>query len=287
MHRRQFHVLCASGAVIATTQSFLSAADKIEAADKAKWGNLTATFIYDGEPPEPIRLKVDKDKEAIKEPLFDRSLMVDAKTKGIANVVTWLYLAKDAKLPAIHPSYEAVAKKEVVVTYRNAQFEPYVSAVRTGQTLVFKNVDHMGHNAKGEFRNAGFQQLIPAAGDEKYVFTKPESVPSPVACAIHSWMSAYVLVKDHPYFGISNGDGKLSINSLPVGRHTFVVWHQLPGFITDVKRKSKAETWKLGRVTVDIEAGDNDLGEIVFKPEQNLNRSPVIAGPPKPSHSAR
>lgn len=84
----------------------------------------------------------------------------------------------------------------------------------------------------------------------------------------YSWMSGYLLVLDHPYMAVSDKQGKLQIKNLPVGTHTFVLFHELTGFIREAKRKGEVQEFKFGRLTVDIKPGDNDLGEFVIKPEK-------------------
>jgi len=128
MHRHSWLFnFCFWSALALCSQAAFSAEDKgkkdpkVEdkpaavADDKLKWGNLSATFIYDGEPPEPRELKIDKDREFYKDPIFDASLLVDEKSKGIANVVTWLYVPNGEKPPPIHASYSERAKQDVVL----------------------------------------------------------------------------------------------------------------------------------------------------------------------------
>ena len=50
-----------------------------------------------------------------------------------------------------------------------------------------------------------------------------------VKCDVHPWMSAYVAVFDHPFFGTSGADGKWTIKNLPDGDYTLVAWHEKLG----------------------------------------------------------
>jgi hypothetical protein len=235
--------------------------------DKTEWGNLDATFLYDGEPPQPVEITIDKDRDFIKGPLFDPSLRVDPKTKGIANVVVWLDVAKGGKLPPIHPSYDEPAKRPVTLSYRNGEFEPHIVVVRTKQELVLRNADKIGYAAKGDFfKNTPWHELMPAGAVQRKVFDHSESRPCPIACLIHPWMYSLIVIKDHPYAAISQQDGKIQIKNLPVGTHSFAIWHERMGIIKDAQRDGKPENWPDGLVTIDIKPGDNDLGKIEFKP---------------------
>jgi hypothetical protein len=262
MDRRTFTQSIAVGAITAAS-GVAFAKD-----DKNLWGNLTATFVYDGEPPEPIRLRVDKDEGVAKGPIFSRDLVVDAKSKGIGFVCIWLHVQSKSPVPKIHPDYAEAAKKPVTITFSGLQLEPHIVSVRTGQTLIIDNLDPLGHNPSEapSAKNSPLSRVIAAGGPTERVLKHAEPIPYPIACSIHPWESARVLVKDHPYVGISNRDGKVVIKNLPVGKHTFAVWQESGGFVSDLKRDGKPEKWKAGRVTIDIKPGDNDLGKIEFIP---------------------
>jgi len=62
-------------------------------------------------------------------------------------------------------------------------------------------------------------------------FRKPESFPFMISCDFHPWMKGYWLVVDHPYAALTSKDGKFEIDQLPVGVHTFKIWHERPGYL--------------------------------------------------------
>ena len=49
----------------------------------------------------------------------------------------------------------------------------------------------------------------------------------PVFCDIHSHMSAYILVFNHPFFAVTDDDGRYAIPSVPPGTYTLLVWSEL------------------------------------------------------------
>jgi hypothetical protein len=78
-------------------------------------------------------------------------------------------------------------------------------------------------------------------------------------------MNSYMLVRDNPYFAVTDKDGNFSIKNIPVGEHTFVVWHET-GYLVDVTVDGKATKWQIGdrakgRVKLAIKAGTNSLGK--------------------------
>ena len=56
-------------------------------------------------------------------------------------------------------------------------------------------------------------------------------------CNIHPWMSAQWFIVDHPYAAITDKDGKFKIENLPVGKHEFIIHHQLAGMVHYPEKK--------------------------------------------------
>ncbi len=228
-----------------------------------EWGDLSATFVYGGDAPTASLLTATKDQEVCgKQKLFDESVVVNSGNNGIANVVGYLYLKRGAEAP-IHESYAETAGAEVPLDNLDCRFDPHICAMRTSQTLLIGNKDPIGHNTKIDAaKNPAVNDIIPADGSTTKKFEIEERLPVRVSCSIHPWMNGWLLVKENPYFAVSDADGKLEIKNLPAGTWTFQFWHEVPGYIADVSKDGAAEQWKKGRVEIEIKAGDNDLGQI-------------------------
>lgn len=230
-----------------------------------EWGDLDGTFLFKGTPPTPAKIRPEKDPEFCgKHELFEEALTVNKENHGIANVVVYLM---DTAKPKIHPDYEKTAKEKITIDNENCRFAPHILAVRVGQPLVIGNKDPIAHNTKGEFfKNNPFNDLIPAKGSIEKTFTAEEATPSGLSCSIHPWMNAYLLIRDNPYFAVSDKDGKIAIKNLPVGEHTFVVWSNK--FISNVTVNGKAPmpAWARGRVKMNIKPGQNSLGKVEVTP---------------------
>ena len=73
----------------------------------------------------------------------------------------------------------------------------------------------------------------------------------PFKCDVHGWMSAYVGVLDHPYFGTTAPDGKVVIGNLPPGTYTIEAWHEQLGTktqqVTIAARESKDVSFAFAR----------------------------------------
>ena len=91
-------------------------------------------------------------------------------------------------------------------------FRPRVQGVRVGQELVMRNSDPLLHNVRSlSFRNKAFNVAQPSnSEDRKWVFKKGERAVK-IECDIHSWMTAYFFVMEHPYFAVTNEKGEFKI----------------------------------------------------------------------------
>lgn len=108
---------------------------------------------------------------------------------------------------------------------RNETFIPRLLAVQTGTTVDFPNSDFTYHNVFSLSRARRFDLGRYAAGKSKAVrFDRPGVVR--VFCDIHSHMSAFVVVFNHPYFRVTDADGRFRIDNVPPGTYTVVGWYE-------------------------------------------------------------
>jgi len=233
-----------------------------------EWGDLTATFVYDGPPPAPVKATVNKDVEYCgKFNVVDESLTVNPKNGGVANLLCFLYVGRGGEKPPVHPDFAKSATDEIKLDNDKCRFHPYFTVLRTTQTLLVGNSDTVAHNTNiTALDNPPQNILIPASGELKMTFPAEERFPMQVVCNIHPWMHGKVVVKEHPYVAVTNSDGKLTIKNLPVGTWTFQFWHERPGYVTEVSVDGQPTTWTRGRVELTIKPGPNDLGEIKLAP---------------------
>jgi hypothetical protein len=231
------------------------------------WGALTGRFVYDGPAPERKPVTITKDPEFCgKTPPLVEDVVVNPENGGIQNVVVMLYVKPRQKAPAAHPDYAAQLSEPVRLDNVNCRFEPHICVVRAGQKLIIGNKDEVGHNTKADLAGAPFNELIGAGNDVEKSINSAERAPAPVGCNIHPWMSAYMVVAEHPYVAVTDQDGNFKIENLPTGEWTFQVWQEKAGYVENVSQDGKAQEWSKGRPTFTIAAGENNLGEIKVAP---------------------
>jgi hypothetical protein len=236
----------------------------LSAADE--WGDLAVRFVFDGEPPEPRQLVVDKDQAFCKQAIFAESLVVDSKDRGIANLVIGLAPAGGAVVP-VHADYEKTAKESVSLTAKSCRFEPHVVLARSTQSLKLGNSDPIGYCVRGQLQhNNPFSFICPADKDQTVVFERAERLPAPIDCAIHAWMRAWVFVHDNPYAAKSDSSGKLALANVPQGKWTFRLWHERAGYVRSVHLGGADVDWPRAGLAIEIKPGRNDLGDVLVKP---------------------
>lgn len=232
-----------------------------------EWANVKVQVVWAGPGTKPRKLDVNKDQAAClaKGDLHSDELIIDPKTMGVKNVMVWLAPEPKSKL-AIHPDLTAVPKDEVVIDQPMCMFEPRITMMREGQTLVIKNSANILHNAKviGDPKiNSTFSLAIPAGQSIKKML-KAEKKPMLLACDVHGWMAGRLGVFDHPYYGLTKADGTLEIKNAPVGKCRLFVQHEVVGWLHKKPAVGKLSDGE----PIEITAGGKILDVIKMKPPE-------------------
>jgi hypothetical protein len=181
----------------------------------------------------PLNVNVNAAQCLVKGPILDESILVNPKSRGVKNVV--VYLRPDNKMPnatfaaaEIHPNDAKRKPTEVVIDQPCCMFVDRVTCARVGDTVVVKNPVAFAHNFFWDSANNGSHNVnVPAPGQWK--MPKPlvqEATPIQYKCTIHPWMAGYVRIFDHPYFAVTDEDGKFEIKNAPAGKFRIVYWHE-------------------------------------------------------------
>jgi plastocyanin len=122
-------------------------------------------------------------------------------------------------------AFEQSEPGQAVMDQRNETFVPHLLAVTTGTVVAFPNSDRIYHNVFSLSKAARFDLGRYAVGRSKSVrFDRPGIVR--VFCDIHSHMSAFILVFSHPFFAITDVDGRYRIDNVPPGTYNVIAWHE-------------------------------------------------------------
>jgi hypothetical protein len=189
-------------------------------------------------------------------PIPNEQWVVNPENRGTRWVVVFLKGTKNKRL-LIHDSLKEPNPKEIVLDQPACRFEPHVMALRRGQKLVSKNPAPVAHNIQIQGIRSAFNVTLPPGSSHTFEL-EPEFGPLKMACSVHPWMQAYTWVFDHPYFAITDADGRFEIKLAPAGTQTLVVWQETASYVPDAKGRS-----------IEIKPdGVLDLGEIAVKPTE-------------------
>jgi len=113
-----------------------------------------------------------------------------------------------------------------VVDQMNLVFIPHVIAVQKGTTIDFPNSDQVRHNvfSPPDCCNQFNLGTYDVGASKPVNFDKSCEVP--LLCNVHAEMSAFVVVFDNPYFGVTAKDGSFTINNVPPGTYKLKTWHE-------------------------------------------------------------
>ncbi len=158
-----------------------------------------------------------------------------SKAHAAGNVVLWLTpdgAAPVAGVPVLQDT------NRLTLVQRNKSFEPHVLVVPVGAAVEFPNRDPFFHNVFSLFEGKRFDLgLYEAGSTRKVIFDKPGI--SYIFCNIHSEMSAVVIAVSTPYYGSSDGRGRVAIRQVPSGRYTLRIWYEqaLPEELNNLTRE--------------------------------------------------
>jgi mono/diheme cytochrome c family protein len=195
---------------------------------------LTGRVVFSGMPPvlPPLAKqgKAAKDANicAANADIPNESLLVDPKTRGLANVFVYLATAPEGPRPAANSTTPLVFER------KECRFQPHAMIAHIGQPITLANADPLATNFHiFPIKNTPMNVMVAPNGKFKkpLVYKNAEQVPIAVRCDIHSWMKAYHLPLDHPYAAITDAQGQFKIAGLPPGTHSFIIWHEDAGFL--------------------------------------------------------
>ena len=197
--------------------------------DAATAGHVTGSVTLEGVPPanEPIRMNADP--VCVKEAKGEQRQETFVVGAGGALSNVFVYV-KDGLDGYVHDVPAEVA----TLDQKGCRYVPHVFGVRVGQPLEILNSDPTLHNIHAQpSANQEFNVGQPVQGMKTArTFTRPE-VMVPFKCDVHGWMNAYAGVLDHPYFAVTDAEGRFELKSLPPGTYTVEAWHERLGTATE------------------------------------------------------
>jgi hypothetical protein len=181
-------------------------------------GSVTGTIKLDGVvKPDTTPITIDQKVCGTHVPSA-----IDATPNGLGDVIVWIADAKTGKqLPIM---------RRIELSSEDCELDPRVQATVSGSTVNVFNDDKALH--KLVFLDAATGdtiQRMPFFNNGQVVASEKLAKHAgivEVRCVQHPWSRAFIATFDHPYFAVTEKDGKFAIDSLPPGKYTVNVWHE-------------------------------------------------------------
>jgi hypothetical protein len=234
-------------------------------------GTLKGMVILKGPKPDLSRETADlkaqmekKDKAhcidgAPADQVVDQTLRVGANN-GVGYAVVWLRPPDGQFFKVEKDKLGDSVPMTVALDQPHCAFVPHVlalfpsfpdpskpsSQVRSGQKFIVKNSAGTSHNTllKGDVKNPEVNKTLEPKS-EMEVKLNPSREPVTIRCNIHTWMTGYAWVFDHPYAAVTKESdkdddpafGTYEIKNVPLGVKGMrvVVWHERTNFVPDQK----------------------------------------------------
>jgi plastocyanin len=211
--------------------------------DESTAARITGKVAFEGTPKPNAVINMASDPacaSANQGAVTSESILVD--NGGLQNVFVYIKDGLGNKYLYDMPT------EPVVLDQKGCHYTPHVVGLRATQPLQVVNSDNTLHNVHGmPEKNVEFNQGQPVPGMKNTVTFKVPEVLIPFKCDVHSWMYAYVGVVSHPYFAVSDKQGKFELRTIPPGTYEIEAVHE-----------------KLGRQTQTVTLGEKDAKEITF-----------------------
>ncbi len=209
-----------------TPQQPAQAAATTPAFDPATAASLTGHITVDGPLPPAEVIRMDGDPKCVTAAAGETrgtEYFVSSDGKSLGNVFVYI---KDGLPPRLY----AVPNEPVVFDQQKCRYVPRVVGVQVGQPFEIRNSDPLLHNVHAEGAvNRPFDVGQPLQGIKTTKSFTTREVMIPVKCQVHAWMRGYIGVLEHPFFAVTDADGRFSIPQLPPGTYTIEAWHERLG----------------------------------------------------------
>jgi plastocyanin len=124
------------------------------------------------------------------------------------------------------PAFGELPRGHARLDQRGERFIPHVLAITVGTVVDFPNNDAEFHDVFSLSKTKTFNLgSYPKGQSRSLLFDRPGIVP--VSCDIHRHMSAYILVFSHPFFSVTDEDGRYQIENVPPGTYTLTAWSEV------------------------------------------------------------
>lgn len=143
------------------------------------------------------------------------SVRIDDGRRPLADAVVEL---------AVPDAGATVAPTRHYIDQKDETFIPYLTVLRRGDSIEFRNSDYTRHHVYTFSPVHPFEFVVPSGATSEPVTFDKAGVAA-VGCNIHDRMIAYVFVSDAAHVGQSGPDGVVRFDGVAPGRYRLHAWH--------------------------------------------------------------
>ncbi len=192
-------------------------------------GTIQGVVKFTGTAPQMPKLLTGADPECAKTEKFAETVVVNAN-QTLRDVLVRVQ-------PGTVPGW--IPAETLQLDQKDCVYRPRVQGGVVGQTLEVRNSDQTMHNVHGKEMKLGKRQAqrslfnSPQVAGSKPITRTLEAVDvMQMKCDAHAWMTAYIVLSDQPYYGVTDDQGAFTIADVPVGAIKLQSWHALYGLKT-------------------------------------------------------
>ena len=180
---------------------------------------VSGRIVFEGTAPPPEQVEVKSDITTCGNSKEVKKLVL-GEGGGVVDAVITIIGTQGTVIP-----------KDGVLDQKSCEFVPHVQVLPVGSKLKITSSDSVLHNSHGfnEDGSTAFNIAVPIAGMELPTTIKQPGVVKLRCDAGHTWMSAYVVGVDHPYYAVTDENGNFAIENVPPGNYEIEVWHEWIG----------------------------------------------------------
>ncbi len=187
-------------------------------------GTIRGTVTLEGDASKFLPIEIGKDVAVCGASKSTPRLSI-GKGNGVGESLVVLEGIRAGKAP--------VSGSVPVIAQKNCTYVPHLILVPKGSPLEIVNDDPVLHNVHvyegGKGDKSIFNIAQPIRGHHttiKAALFTDAGIYRAICDAGHPWMSAYVVVMDHPYYAVTDEDGHFVLDNVPPGTYTLKLWHE-------------------------------------------------------------
>lgn len=184
-------------------------------------GTISGTVKWSGPLPRIPAYPIDKDPQVCdpdSHKVRDLDRLIVGPQNGVANTVVFLKDISRGKAMDIPAPRRSLDQKQ-------CRYEPHILLVPENGPLQMKSSDAVLHTVHMD--GAASYNLPFPFTDRTVTRNMPAAGLVNVRCnGGHAWMNAEVLVVPHPYYAVTDENGRFELTDVPPGQYQIVAWHE-------------------------------------------------------------